>query len=193
LVKGQSAPPPGSPDPDDSSVHEREYALTGLAETPGFGSSLAPLQQSWGFLALQLIPAAGLGALWLWDRRRRYLEQHPEVIRKRRAQRGLRRELRRARRACAAQDATGFVTGAIDALREACAPHWAANPQALVCADVLQGLPAQDRQGRAGDAVRRLFAASDALRFGGAVKNGPELFALQPDLETLLKELRGKL
>ena len=64
---------------------------------------------------------------------------------------------------------TGFVSGAINALREACAPHGAANPDALVCADVLQELPAPQRHGRSGDVVRRLFAAARnaAVGLGG--------------------------
>jgi hypothetical protein len=175
-------------------MREREYVLTGLAETPGRSQgSLTAVQRRWWFLVLQLLPAAALGGVWAWDRRRRYLEEHPEVIRRRRAQRGLRRQLRLARRASAAQDATGFVTGAINALREACAPHGAANPDALVCADVLQELPQSHRQGRAGEIVRRLFAAADAHRFGNAAKDGKDLFALQPDFEQALAELRARL
>jgi len=183
-----------NPDSDESSMREREYVLTGLAETPGRRqSSLTAVQRRWWFLVLQLLPAAALGGLWAWDRRRRYLEEHPEVIRRRRAQRGLRRQLRLARRASAAQDAAGFVTGAINALREACAPHGAANPDALVCADVLQELPQSHRQGRTGEIVRRLFAAADAHRFGGAVKDGKDMFALQPDFEQALAELKARL
>jgi hypothetical protein len=195
VLKAQ-APPPGGPNPeaDESSSRERELVLTGLSETPGRTvSSLVALQQRWWFLALQLLPAAGLAGLWGWDRRRRYLELHPEVIRKRRAQRGLRRQLRLARRASAAHDTAGFVTGAINALREACAPHAAANPEALVCADVLQELPGTARQGSAGQVVRRLFAAADALRFGGAIQDSPALLALQPDLEQVLDQLRARL
>jgi len=168
--------------------------LTGLAETPGWSvQSLAPLQRRGWFLALQLVPALSLGGLWVWDRRRRYLEQHPEVIRKRRAQRGLRRQLRLARRASSARDAAGFVTGAINALREACAPHGAANPEALVCADVLEELPAPERHGPNGEVVRRFFAAADSLRFGGVTRDGSDLFSLQPDLERLLDQLKARL
>ena len=127
----KSSPPIRTSDTDESATREREYVLTGLAETPGRSvSSLAPLQRRWWFLGLQLVPAAALGGFWALERRRRYLEQHPEIIRKRRAHRGLRRHLRLARRASAARDAAGFVSGAINALREVCAPHCAANPQA---------------------------------------------------------------
>ena len=179
---------------DEMSGHERDFVLTGLAETPGRSvSSLVALQGRWWFLALQLVPAAALAGLWGWDRRRRFLEAHPEVIRKRRAHRGLRRQLRLARRASAARDADGFVTGAINALREACAPHGAANPEALVCADVLEEIPAPQRQGRTGEIVRRLFGAADAQRFGGTTRDGADLLALQPDLERLLDQLRARL
>ena len=188
----ESAAP--NPDLDDPANHEKEPVLSGLAATPGaMPGSLQPLQQRGWFLALQILPVIALGGLWAWDRRRRYLWQHPEVVLKRRARRGLRRQLRLARRAATARDAAGFVTGAANALREACAPHTAATPGALVCADVLQELPAAARQGSTGENIRRLFAAADALRFGGPVRDSSDLLALQPDLEQVLAELRARL
>jgi hypothetical protein len=129
----------------------------------------------------------------MWERRRRYLALHPEVIRKRQARRGLRRQLKLARQAASVRDAGGFVLRGTNALREACAPHSAANPGALICADVLQELPATERQGRPGEAIRRLFVAADALRFGGPVSDSSELLALQPDLEQVLEELKERL
>ncbi|HXC99037.1 MAG TPA: hypothetical protein VN048_06830, partial [Verrucomicrobiae bacterium] len=150
------------PGTDDSTPVEKELVLAGLSTAPGLAvSTLVPLQQHWWFFAIQLVPAAALGGLWAWDRRRRHLREHPEILRKRRARRGMRRQLRLAQRAAAARDAAGFARGAAEALREACAPHGAADPAALVCADVLQELPATEQQGRAGEMVRRLFAAAD--------------------------------
>jgi hypothetical protein len=142
---------------------------------------------------MQIVPAFAIGGLWGWDRRRRFLELHPEVILKRRARRGLRRQLAFARRAAASRDAAGFVTGAANALREACAPHSAANPGALVCADVLHELPEPKRQGPTAESIRRLFAAADALRFGGAPKENSELLSLQGEVEKLLAELKTRL
>ena len=188
-----TAPAPSNSQADEPSTREPEYVLSCLAESPGWVSSLVPLQRRGWFLALQLLPAFALAGLWGWDRRRCYLETHPEVIRKRQAQRGLRRQLRLARRASVARDPAGFARGAMNALREACAPHTAANPEALVCADVLQEMPTQDRQGPSAELVRRLFAAADAFRFGGPVSDGHDLLALQPDLERLLAKLRARL
>lgn len=193
-ASAQAQPLPGAGSGSDDSNREKELTLAGLSKTPGMAvSSLKPLQQSWSFFALQLLPAAALGGVWAWDRRRRHLAKHPEIVLKRRARRGLRRQLRLARRAAAAQDATGFVTGATNALREACAPHGAANPEALVCADVLQELPAAEQQGRAGETVRHLFTAADALRFGGPVRDGSHLLTLKPELERLLEQLKLRL
>ena len=191
-----AAPLRGAPrwDPEDESTGERELVLTGLAETPGRrASSLVPLQQRVWFPALQLFPAFVLGGLWVWDQRRRYVEEHPEVVRKRRARRGLRRQLRLARRAAAARDAGGFVSAAVNALREASAPYAEAAPEALVCADVLQELPEEERAGQNEQMVRRFFAAADANRFGNAGVNGAELLALQPELERLLARLKARL
>ncbi len=155
--------------------------------------SLTPLQGHGWFLALQLAPATALLGLWGWSRRRRFLEEHPEVVRKQRARRGLRRQLQFARRAAATRDAAGFVTGAINTLREACAPHAAANPGALVCGDVLSELPESDRQGRLGEFIRRLFSAGDSLRFGGPPRNASELLASQPDFERVVRMLKARL
>ncbi|MDB6122317.1 MAG: hypothetical protein JWQ71_1310 [Pedosphaera sp.] len=179
---------------DDPANQERELVMTGLLEKPGHAvSSLIPVQRHWWFLGFQSLPAAGIVGLWAWDRRRRFLENHPEVILKRRARRELHRQLQRARRAAVAQDVAGFVSGAINALREACAPHGAANPEALVCADVLEVLPVSEREGQSGVVVRRLFNAADAMRFGGPIKDGPDLIALKPELERLLNQLKAKL
>ncbi len=187
-------PSPANPDAGDGSGSEKEPTLTGLDKEPGrVAGSLLPLQQRWWFLLLQLAPAMGLGGLWAWDRRRRYLEDHPEVVRRRIARRGVRRELRVVRRAAGVGDANGFVRGATNALREACAPHANAEPGALVGADVLEELQPLDREGRAGQVARRLFAAADASRFGGPGKDGADLLGLKPDLERILDRLKERL
>ena len=112
---------------------EKELTLADVTKVPGWAmSSLTPVQQRGWFWALQLALASALVGLWGWDRRRRFLREHPEVILKRRARRGMRRELRLARRAAAARDAAAFARSAAGALREACAPHGSANPAALV-------------------------------------------------------------
>jgi hypothetical protein len=178
----------------NSVPEEKELTLADVTRAPGWAAgSLVPVQQRAWFWALQLALASALAGLWGWDRRRRFLHEHPEVILKRRARRGIRRELRMARRAAAAHDAAAFARSAAGALREACAPHGAANPAALVCADVLQELPAADRQGGGADMVRRLFAAADALSFGGPAREGAELLALEPELERVLEQLKTRL
>jgi hypothetical protein len=180
--------------PDVPQDKEPEPMLAGLATAPGAPAvSLGPLQARGWFLGLQLVPASVLGGLWAWDRRRRFLRAHPEVILKRRARRGLRRQLRLARRAAAAQNTAGFIGSAANAFREACAPHSAANPEALVCADVLRELPEPDRAGRNGEIVRQLFSADDSLRFGELNGEAPAVLALQSELEMLLKQMRTRL
>jgi hypothetical protein len=192
-----SAPPDSpsaSPNADDSKTPEKEPVLSGLGITPGahvYG--LVPLQQRGWFWAVQILPVMALAALWGWDRRRRFLSQHPEVVLKRRARRGLRRQLRLARKAVAARDGAGFALAGAGAFREVCAAHIAANPGALVCADILLELPPEEQNGRAGEMVRCVFALENAVRFGGAAKENPELLALQPDLERTLEELKERL
>lgn len=183
-----------SADNPDLPAGERELVLTGLADAPGrVVSTLTPLQERPWFLGLQAAPAVVLGALWGWQRRRRYLVEHPEVILRARARRGLRRQLRLARRAAADRDAPGFVRAAVNALREASAPHAAANPGALVCSDVLEALPAAERAGGGGQTVRQLFAAADQWRFVAPSPDGVALLALQPEFERLAGQLRARL
>jgi hypothetical protein len=135
--------------PDDP---EKDLILSGLATAPGRTSgSLTPLQRRSWFPLVQLFPAAAFFGLWLWDRRRRYLEAHPEVLLRRRAKRALRREWRSLRQAARAGDAMGFATSAVSAMRVACAPHYPAEPRALVGADVLQML--DQRPGELGTRV----------------------------------------
>ncbi len=187
-------PAPPKPEIPSLATEEREPVLTGLADAPGrVVSTLKPLQERPWFLGLQLVPAVALGMLWGWSRRRRYRAEHPEIVLKARARRGLRRQLRLARRAAAKRDAPGFVRAAVNALREASAPYAAANPGALVCSDILEALPSSEREGRGGQVVRRLCAAADEWRFVTAPPDGVPLLALQPEFERLAGQLRARL
>jgi hypothetical protein len=133
-----------------------------------------------------------LFGLWTWDRRRRYLEQHPDIVRRRRARRALNRERRRLRKAARRKDAPTFATSAVNAMRVACAPHYPAEARALVGADIIPILETDSTQPQ-GDLVRRFFALTDAVRFGKAAPNGHELLSLEPQLEQVLDQLEAKL
>ncbi len=176
---------------------QSEPGLSPLASAPGLAAaSLVPVQRRPWFSLLQLAPAAVFAALWAWDRRRRFLEQHPEVILRRRARRALRREWRALRRAARAGDAPRFANAAVAALRVACAPHFPAEPRALVGADVLPLLPpdgALPGEHRPIEVVRRFFALTDAARFGPAVVDTRQLMALRPELEQVLQRLEERL
>jgi hypothetical protein len=173
---------------------EKELTLSSLAASRGRSarSLVPPQEQSW-FPILQLAPAAAFLGLLSWDRRRRYLEKHPEVVLRRRARRALRREWRALRRAARAADASGFAATAVSAMRVACAPHYPAEPRALVGGDVLPLLAEPDRSGRPGEVVRRFFAVTDAACFGTAKPNGAELLPLQPEVERILEQLEARL
>jgi hypothetical protein len=173
---------------------EKELVLSGLAGSRGrTASSLVPPQQRAWFPLVQLAPAVAFFGLWRWDRRRRYLEKHPEIILRRRARRALHRQWRILRRAGRAADARGYAAAGVDAMRVACAPHYPAEPRALVGADVLPLLPEIERTGRAGEVVRRFFAVTDAVRFDTAPPSATELLSLQPELERVLQQLEQKL
>jgi hypothetical protein len=173
---------------------EKEPVLSGLSAVPGVAAgSLAPLQLRAWYPLLQLAPAGAFFGLWSWDRRRRFLEQHPDVLWRRRARRALHRERRALEKAASAGDASRFGILAVSAMRIACAPHYPAEPRALVGGDVLALLPEGDRTGRTGEVVRRFFSITDAERFSCTQPPTSDLLALQPDLESILNQLEERL
>lgn len=173
---------------------EPKLSLTSVVSARGKTlASLQPLQTRLWFVAVQAAPLLGFAALWQWDRRRRFLEQHPEILRRRRARRELRKARRDLNRAATAKDAARFVPTAVRALQIASAPHYPAHPQALVCADVLKLLPEDQRRTESGRVIRDLFAASDAANFSATTSEAASLMALQPALEKLLVQLEEQL
>jgi hypothetical protein len=181
----QSEPPPET---------EKEPALSGLATSPGLtAGSLVPWQARSWFPLVQLGPGVFFLGLWGWDRRRRYLEQHPDILLRRRARHALRRQWRALRRAGRTGDAPRFAAAAVNAMQVACAPHFPAAPRALVGHDVLSLLPETDREGDAGEVVRHVFAVTDASRFATAHPDAAQLLPLQPRLERVLEQLEEKL
>ena len=173
---------------------EKEPTLSGLAASCGLSAwSLVPVQRLPWFALAQLLPAAAFTGLWGWDRRRRYLEQHPDVVLRRRARRALRRHWRALRSAARRRDSARFAASAIEALQAASAPHYPATPHALVGADVIALLPPDQRVGRSGDVVRRFFSACDAARFGPVAAGRDELLALEPELEEILAQFEARL
>lgn len=178
---------------DDAGKTAAPLKLSNLAATPGKTAwSLKPLQLRGWLVAVQLAPVAGFLALWQWDRRRRYLEAHPEIMRRARARRALQREQHRLQQAAAAGDAAAFVQHAARAMSIAVAPHFPADPHALVGGDVLAQLDAAARNGPAGETVRKVFAAADA-QFAGTPPSPPDLAVLRPGVETVLQQLEEKL
>ncbi len=177
-----------------SAADETKLSLSALAMTPGRGAgSLVPLQQRRWFLLLQPLPVFGFAGLWAWDRRRRFLEQHPDILLRRRARRALRRQRRALQKAVRARDSLRFANVAVSAMRVACAPHYAAEPRALVCRDVLDLLGETERAGRVGEVIRRFFTVADASIFSATGTDGNGLLSLQPELERVLEELEARL
>ena len=155
-------------------------------------ASLKPLQMQGGIVFVMFVPVLGFLALWRWDERKRFLEAHPEMVRRRKAKRDLRREKIKLHAAVAAGDAEKFVQHAAAAMRIAVAPHFPADDRALVGGDVLSQLDEAERNGSTGDTVRKIFAAADA-QFAGVRKEPADLLALKSDVEMVLKNLEEKL
>lgn len=172
----------------------KERRLSELATTRGaMASSLVPLPLRGWFPFLQITPVLGLVALWAWDRRRRFLERNPDIMVRRRARRELRRARRQLRNAISHSDVAGVASWGVKAMRVAVAPHFPAEPRALVGADVLSLLGEVDRQGATGATVRRLFAVADAARFDTKPAALSSLPALHADIESVLNRLEAML
>ncbi|MGA2245402.1 MAG: hypothetical protein ABSH48_10410 [Verrucomicrobiota bacterium] len=179
--------------PGDAGKTAAPVKLSALAPVPGQTlTGLTPLQLRACFAGWQLAPLAGFIALWQWDRRRRFLEAHPDIVRRARARRGLRRARRRLEAAVAAQDPAAFVLCAAEAMTIAVAPHFPANPKALVCGDVLAQLDSAGENGQSAETVRKLFAAADS-GFAATPQMPPDLLALCPGVERVLQKLEEKL
>jgi hypothetical protein len=173
---------------------EKEPVLSGLAASPGrTAATLVPSQQQAWFPLAQLAPVAAFGGLWGWDRRRRYYEKHPDILLRKRARRALRRQRRAVLRAARAKDAPRFATAAVSAMQIACAPHYPAEPRALVGSDVLALIHGTGGNGRASEVVRRIFDVTDATRFATSGGDAAALLALEPDLERVLQQLEDRL
>ena len=163
-----------------------EPTLSELASAPGITSaSLVPLALRGWFPLVQAAPGLGFVGLWAWDRRRRYLEAHPGIGIRRRARRALRRARRGMRAAVRKGDAAGWVQFGVEAMRVAAAPHLAAEPCALVGADLLALLTDEERRGKTGETVRQWFAAADAAQFGAHPPDGGDWRAAHADMESL--------
>lgn len=167
--------------------------LSGLAALPGKTvASLKPQQLQGWYVFLALLPLYVFFRIWQWDERRQFLEGHPEIVRRMKAQKDLRVEKNKLRKAAAAGDAEKFVRHAAAALRIVVAPHFPADDRALVGGDVLSQLDEAERSGVAGETVRKIFAAADA-QFAGAKKEPVDLLGINSDLQAVLEKLEEKL
>ncbi|HEX4350381.1 MAG TPA: hypothetical protein VH251_08330, partial [Verrucomicrobiae bacterium] len=92
----------------------------------------------------------------------------------------------------AAGDGAAFVRHAARAMNIAVAPHYPADPQALVGGDVLAQLDDAERTGLPGETVKKVFAAADA-QFAGRPQPSPDLPALSPGVNVVLQKLEEKL
>lgn len=165
--------PAAAPIAEDGSEPQGEVETLAFADVvaePGpRGSSLTPVQERAWFPVLQLVPALAFLGLAIWDRRRRYYEQHPGVLVKRRARKALRRHRAEFQAAVNAGDVSRAVSAGVRGLQAGCAPFFPAEPRALVGTEVISLLPEGMRNGPAGEAVRALFDAANATSFGGSV------------------------
>jgi hypothetical protein len=178
---------------ENNSEPGQSIGLSKLAREPGWTGSLVPVEMRGWFPLVQILPALVFCGLWFWERRRRFLEQHPEIVRRRQARRALRRELRLLEQAANSGDAVDFVRHGISALQIASAPHYPATPRALVCSDILSIFPPAERAGKSAEVVRRFFTAADAATFANSSGSQTALLAEKSALNEILLKLEARL
>jgi hypothetical protein len=178
----------------DENAPTPKLSLSQLASSRGKTMrSLVPLQMQDWFIFMQLLPVCALLMLWDWDRRRRFLAAHPEIVRRRQALRALRRERKNLARTAANSDAPGFIRSGVAALQIAAAPHYPAEPRALVCGEVLNLFSDGERAGQTGGVIRQFFAREAAASFAASSENHSPMFNLRPELEQILQQLEARL
>ncbi len=142
---------------------------------------------------MQITPAVLFLGLWAWDKRRRYLRQHPDVLLRVRGLRALRRERKNMDRAFAARNPVAFAEAAVRALRAGSSPHYPAQPCALVGSDILEVIPPCARTAAPGQAVRLLFSITDAASFSEDSPGVDRLLDLKEPLHIALGMLEAEL
>jgi hypothetical protein len=75
----------------------------------------------------------------------------------------------------------------------AAAPHFPAEPRALVCGEVLSLFEATEQRGRTGDVIRSFFTREERSRFGPQRGDYAPLFELRPELEGILGQMEARL
>jgi hypothetical protein len=80
-------------------------------------------------------------------------------------------------------------------MRAACAPHYPADPRALVGVDVLEVIDRGEHGAHDSrhEVVRRFFDATDRSRFARSLPPDSGLFRLQPEIEQVLERLEAAL
>jgi hypothetical protein len=163
------------------------------ANLPGRSApDLKTPQKRVGLILVQLLPLFIFVVLWRWDEHKRFLEAHPEIVRRRRAKRALRQEIALWRRAVAQGDSHKFIVHASAAMRIAVAPNFPADAGAMVCGDVLSQFENAERDGKTGETVRKIFEAAD-VRYAGSKAPPADFLAMKSDVESVLLQLEEKL
>jgi len=78
-------------------------------------------------------------------------------------------------------------------MRVACAPHYPAEPRALVGKEILSVLSETARAGRSGQVINDLFDTADSWKYNISRRDVTRLLALQAEIEAVIGELEAKL
>jgi hypothetical protein len=105
----------------------------------------------------------------------------------------LRRERRALRHAASEKNADAFANRAISAMRVACAPHYPAEPRALVGSEIIRILGENGGEIQSNSIVQDVFRAADLARYNASDREIGNLLTRQTEIERVIDELEAKL
>lgn len=188
---GNSAPPQPVVLAGGSSSTPAETAAPGLAHIKPFLGPVATLSppllaRPW-FLALQVLPLAGLCAAWSWRHWREARERNPRQRRQRETARIVRAGLADLKHFAAHNNATDFFAGTFRLLQEQIGERLDLPSGSITEAAVDDYLPDCGAEPALIERLHRLFQACNDARYGG--RGGASLEEMLPQVEQALREV----
>lgn len=141
-----------------------------------------------GRLAVHLLPAFILAAVWQWTRRREYLDRNTAAARRIEAPRHARRELARADEAQRRGDTAAFFEHLHGAVRDYFGHRLNLAPGDVSVERMVEALHRAGMEPDTVEFMRSLIARCEAVRFGGGIERADDQTA---DEERLVSELKN--
>jgi hypothetical protein len=146
------------------------------------------IQQGW-FLAVQVIPLAGLIGFTIWRRRQDHLARNPKIRRKIEVQRGMESGIAELRHLASANEAEQFYGLLFRLMQEQIGERLSLPASAITEAVLDDRLPERGASPALIQRLHQLFRISNQARYAPTATHS-ELLSLCSDLEIAVRELQ---